>query len=130
MPDRKILEGCSVYEPVGPVSNAEPVRSCSSSLPATRGRFGVLNSFVDVTMRSLRGAALEVWLVLFRDVRDGVATTSHSRIATRTGRSRRTVIRAIKKLEAAGLVDVIHRGGLNAGTNHYRVNALAVRRDK
>ena len=40
-----------------------------------RDRFGVLNAFVDFTMAGLIRSDLAVWLVLYRDTKDGVAQT-------------------------------------------------------
>ncbi len=41
------------------------------------GRFGVLNGFVDMTLRCIGPTAAVVWLVLFRDTKpDGLARTS------------------------------------------------------
>jgi len=41
------------------------------------GRFGVPNTFVDVTLRSIDNRVAVVWLILYRDTKpDGLACTS------------------------------------------------------
>lgn len=93
----------------------------------TADRFATLNAFVDFTARTLNRAELLTWLVLYRDTKDGTAATSQADIARRTGLAKRTVIYATQRLEAAGLLKRVHRGGLRRGTSRYRVFGL--RRD-
>src|SRR5262249_10511530 len=88
---------------------------------AAQGRFGLLNAFVDCSMAGLSRAEMAVWLVLFRDCRDGTATTAQSSIAQRAGCNARTVRRALARLERAGLVETLFRGGLRRGPSRYRV---------
>src|SRR5206468_3441661 len=88
-------------------------------------RFGVLNAFVDNTMGGLSRSEIIVWMILYRDTKDGTARTSQSDIARRGRMSRRTVIRALQRLEAAGLLEVIYRGGFHRGPSRYRVRGLA-----
>jgi DNA-binding transcriptional ArsR family regulator len=89
-----------------------------------RERFAVLNAFVDFTLAELGRAEIAVWLVLYRDTRDGTARTSYDDIARRTGLNRRNVGRAIRRLEGRGLVKVVHRGGLRQGVSRYRVRGV------
>lgn len=44
----------------------------------TADRFRVLNAFVDFTLAELTRNEIAVWLVLYRDTRDGMARTSHA----------------------------------------------------
>jgi len=88
---------------------------------AGAGRFALLNSFVDLSMAELRRAELAVWLVLFRDSRDGTASTPQSDIARRASCDARTVRRAIERLDELHLVEVLYRGGLQRGPSRYRV---------
>jgi Helix-turn-helix domain len=92
----------------------------------TGDRFAVLNRFVDFTLAGLSRAELAVWLVLFRDTRDGTARTSYDDLARRAGCNRRNVGRAVKRLEARGLLEVVHRGGLGRGASQYRVHGQAM----
>ncbi len=89
--------------------------------PAGAGRWQTYNEFVDVTMRELSEAELRVWLILFRDVRDGLARAGMSDIARRAGLSRRGVVKAVGGLKKRRLIEVASRGSVNGSTNAYRV---------
>jgi DNA-binding transcriptional ArsR family regulator len=85
-------------------------------------RFEILNAFVDQGMSQLIPHESVVWFVLFRDTKpDGLARTSVEDIARRAGVGRRTVLRALKRLEQLRMVKVVRRGGLNRGASSYRV---------
>ena len=89
------------------------------------GRFAVLNGFVDCELRGLSRAAAAVWLVLYRDTKpDGTARTGQSDIARRAGLTPRGVRKGLTELTQAGLVDVLRRGRLGAGTSCYRVRGV------
>jgi hypothetical protein len=90
----------------------------------TGERFAVLNSFVDYALADLSRRDIAVWLVLYRDTRDGTARTSYDDLARRAGLNRRNVGRAVRRLEARGLIKVVHRGGLRRGVSRYRVRGL------
>lgn len=94
---------------------ARPTRSADAS------RWATLNSFVDVAMGDLSRAELAVWLVLFRDVRDGTARTGMTDIARRAGCHRGSVVRAVQSLQARGLIRLVRRGRKNGGTSVYAV---------
>jgi hypothetical protein len=87
-------------------------------------RFAVLNAFVDFALADLSRAEVAVWLVLFRDTRDGTARTSYDDLARRAGCNRRNVGRAVRRLERLGLLKVVHRGGLRRGVSRYRACSL------
>lgn len=91
----------------------------------TGERFAVLNAFVDFTLADLSRAEIVVWLVLYRDTRDGTARTSYDDLARRAGCNRRNVGREVRRLEQRGLLKVVHRGGLGRGVSRYRVRGLA-----
>lgn len=84
-------------------------------------RWAALNALVDVQLRELTAAETAVWLILFRDVRNGVARTGMSDIAARAGITRRGVVKAMKGLRDKQLVDVIKRGNVAGIPNTYRV---------
>jgi DNA-binding MarR family transcriptional regulator len=88
-------------------------------------RFRVLNSFADFTLASLSRAEIAVWLILYRDTRDGTARTGMADLARRAGCDRSTVFRAAKRLERIGLLRVVRRGGPGRGVSCYRVRPLA-----
>ncbi len=119
------LPGCSVLPPMNPrPSTANNSPKDKPKKRATGDRFATINSFVDFTLGSLTRNEMAVWLVLWRDTKDGTARTSQTDIARRAGIGRRTVVRIIDKLASKGLLRVVHRGGLNRGMNVYRVLPL------
>ena len=87
----------------------------------TRSRFRMLNDFVDGRLDGLTRAEVKVWLVLYRDTRNGSARTAQEDIARRSGLTARSVRTAIRKLEKGGLLVVKYRGGLNTGVSIYQV---------
>jgi predicted transcriptional regulator len=87
-------------------------------------RFRTLNTFVDFTLADLSRAEIAVWLILYRDTRDGTARTGIMDLARRAGCDRSTVFRALRRLERIGLVKIVHRGGLGKGVSRYRVRPL------
>jgi DNA-binding MarR family transcriptional regulator len=87
-------------------------------------RFRTLNTFVDCTLRDLGRNELAVWLVLYRDARDGIAQTSQADLARRTGACDRTVRRALARLAERGLVEVVRRGRLQDGPSAYRLHPV------
>jgi hypothetical protein len=124
-----------VGEELPPMEGPEPVLSSNgqqrhqegrkdSTKGKTGERFAVLNAFVDFTLADLTRSEIAVWLVLFRDIREGTARTGYDDLARRTGLNRRNVGRALRQLESQGLVKVVHRGGLGRGVSHYCVRGL------
>lgn len=95
---------------------------------AAADRFLVLNAFVDCSLAKLSRSEIAVWLVLYRDTRDGTVRTSQENIAKRSGTSVRHVKKALARLTAAGLLTVVFQGGLNRGPSRFRVNPLGTRR--
>src|SRR5215472_15647975 len=65
-------------------------------------RFTVLNTFVDFALKNLSRVEIAVWLILFRDTREGTARTSYDDIARRAGCNRRNVGCAVRRLEQRG----------------------------
>jgi hypothetical protein len=117
----RILEGCDVLPPM---DTEKPVPRKKTPGKAA-DRFAVLNQFVDRSMVSLQLTDVAVWLVLYRDTRKGLARTAQTDIARRAGIGTRTVPRSLKRLRAAGLLEVIHQGGLNRGISVDRVFGLS-----
>jgi hypothetical protein len=87
-------------------------------------RFRTLNNFVDFTLMELSRAEIAVWLILYRDTRDGTARTGMADLARRAGCAKRNAVRAVQRLEKLGLLKVIHRGGFRRGVSRYRVKPL------
>ena len=129
---RKGLEGVSVLPAMNERQKASEIPTTNNQLngrspkaPIRSGqRFEPLNDLVDVTMRRLTPRQIAVWLCLFRDSRDGIAKTAQTYIAERCGLQRPTVSTTIGELENLGLVETIHRGGLNRGISKYRVHGM------
>lgn len=90
-------------------------------------RWNELNQFIDITMRDLKPRQRAVWLTLFRDCRNGVASVSQIYIGKRCGLRRPTVSSTIGELEALGLVTTIHTGGVGRGVSRYRVQSMVQR---
>jgi hypothetical protein len=92
--------------------------------PPNRGNwFSLPNQMVDVHARQIGAAALAVYAVLRRHAdAAGVAWPSLSRVARTLGVDRRHVIRLVKQLERAGLVEVVRD---STKTNRYRFPDLS-----
>jgi hypothetical protein len=124
------LDGCNVLPPLvsgehkqlGESEQHKPKEK--SRHGKTADRFNVLNNFVDFTMGELPRGCVAVWLVLYRDTKDGTARTSQADIARRAGMSPRGVRDAIRRLESLGLLKTVYQGGLNRGPSRYRVSPL------
>ncbi|HLQ44734.1 MAG TPA: helix-turn-helix domain-containing protein [Planctomycetaceae bacterium] len=129
MTEPRILPGCSVLPPMEPLRPRTASTNGKAEKPKrkkqTAERFGVINAFVDFTLGSLTRNETAVWLVLWRDTKDGTARTSQTDIARRAGIGRRTVVRIIDKLASKGLLRMVHRGGLRRGVSTYRVHPLS-----
>ncbi len=88
------------------------------------GRWAMLNTFADVTARTLPLLAGAVWYQLFRMANsDGRVQLSQAELARRIGKSERATFTALRKLEEAGVLTVVHRGSMNAGPTIYRIRA-------
>ncbi len=125
----RILAGASVLPPLDDESTRAKHTEADDAKHKrqrrqTRGRFDVLNGFVDAGMAGLTRAELAAWLVLYRDTRNGTARTSAGDIARRAGLSRRAVVAALASLRRRGLLTLVYRGGLNRGASTYRVHSV------
>ena len=120
------LKGCDVLPPMETPNKQQRqgTPSPKQRRKMTTDRFKLLNFFVDFCLSGLSRADMAVWLILYRDSRDGIASTGQSDIARRAGTCRRTVIRSIKKLKEDGLLTVAYQGGLNRGPSKYRIRPL------
>lgn len=109
--------------PTAPPKSAAPgvVQPAPQTAARAGGRFAVLNAFIDTALRDLTRAEAAVWLVLYRDTRDGVARTGQTDIARRAGVSVRAVRTALGRLVRASLVEVVRKGGRGSGAASYRV---------
>ena len=104
-----------------PLDQPAPAVNPPKKPPMKGQRFEVLNTFVDTSIGDLSRAEIAVWLVLYRDSRNGAAQSAQSWIAQRAGVDKSTVVRALSSLRAKGLIQQLKRGGPNAGISLYRV---------
>lgn len=122
------LDGCTVLPPIDDGKERLPIESAPAKPKTTRkrtaNRFATLNQFIDETLATLCRGDIAVWLILYRDTRNGTARTSQADIARRSGLSVRGVAKAMRRLEKRGLLRVVYRGGLNRGASRYRVLPL------
>jgi hypothetical protein len=105
-----------------PAEPANPKREAGKR--SAVDRFRTLNNFVDFTLAELSRAEIAVWLILYRDTRDGTVRTGMADLARRAGCSRRAVVSAVQRLERLGLLKVVYRGGIHRGSSRYRVRPL------
>ena len=129
MTEPPILPGCTVLPPMNPTRPRTTSNNDKAEKPKgtkqTAERFATLNAFVDFTLGSLTRNETAVWLILWRDERNGTSRTSQADLARRSGVTRRTVVRVLDRLESKHLLRRIRRGGLNRGLSVYRVLAVA-----
>ncbi len=105
-------------------AKGEARQARSTQRGAVAARFRELNTFVDFVLRHLTNAEARCWLILWRDSREGLASTAQTDLAQRAGLAPRNVRRALERLKVKGLLVVVHQGGYRAGKSTYRVRAL------
>ena len=123
---RRILTGADVLPPMD-LESAKPENPPKRKGKPASGRFGILNRFVDETMRTLDRTAACVWLILYRDTKpNGFACTSQTDIARRAGASVSAVHRALRRLDKYGLFVMVRKGRLNVGVSVCRSQPLMI----
>lgn len=120
-----MIRPLQVGEEPPPMILEGPPKKTVKSKRETADRFRTLNAFVDCTIADLTRSEIAVWMVLYRDTRDGTACLSFDAIAARAGCDRRSVCTALGQLEKQGLVKVVYRGGIGRGISVYRVFPIA-----
>lgn len=129
----RILPGCAVLPPMKPATNGKASstngdqtdgKAKSQAKRKSGDRFAVLNAFVDFTMGDLDRGEIAVWMILFRDTRDGTAATSQVDIARRAGMTVRGVQKALAKLIDKGLAKIVRQGRIGKGASSYRIRPL------
>jgi hypothetical protein len=105
-----------------------PPRSIRSGAPQhpsashSKGRFQVINDFVDNIMQTLESRAALAWFTLWRNTKPtGLAKIAMSDLARRMGCSKYTARRAIKDLRDAGLLTLVARGIKGRSGSTYRL---------
>lgn len=100
----------------------QPKPKASARTKANTNRWRLLNEFVDVHMAGLTRAEVAVWMVLYRDSRNGVSKSGMTDISRRAGVSTRHGMRAVRSLMNKGLLLRTYRGGLNRGVSRYVIS--------
>ena len=99
-------------------------RKPSKAKGPAKDRFALLNAFVDFSMGDLSKADIIVWMILYRDSKEGIPRTAQADIARRGKIDRRTVGRSLRRLATRGLLKIVHQGGFRRGVSLYRVRGL------
>lgn len=84
--------------------------------------WNVLASFVDNRLAGVSPGAVAVWLILFRNSRDGRVCIAVERIADAAGMSERSARYKIEELANAGIIEAKARGNRIKGPTVYRLN--------
>lgn len=90
-------------------------------------RWRTLNTFVDVVARHLSPVEIAVWMVLFRDCRGDTVKASQRNLAERSGAGERSVVRAMRRLRDAGLVEVVKASKSKGEASLYRLESMPER---
>jgi hypothetical protein len=107
-----IIPAGTVLAPLEPESDEKPPSTLTRReprRPKTGDRFGEINAFVDLTLRALTRTEGFVWLVLWRDSRNGLSRTSYASLARTCGCRRATVALALRSLRGKGRGASVYR---------------------
>ena len=86
-------------------------------------RWRTLNTFVDLIARHLSPVESKVWMVLFRDCRGDNVWASQRNLASRSGAGERSVVRVMRRLRAAGLIELLKASKSKGEASLYRLEA-------
>jgi DNA-binding transcriptional ArsR family regulator len=123
--DARPLSGCDVIRP--PSAPRPSHAAAKKPVSAVVKKVLAANRFLDKHARTLTSAAVVVWVMLWRDERDGVARTAITDLARRAGVSEATIKRALRALRAGGHLRELRRGYPTRGPTVYRVVACPKR---
>lgn len=98
-------------------------RQAPASSREETDRWRTLNTFVDIVARHLSPVEIAVWMVLFRDCRGGTVKASQRNLASRSGASERSVVRAMRRLRDTGLLEVVRASRSKGEASLYRLEA-------
>jgi hypothetical protein len=90
----------------------------------TAGRFRTINNFLDYSAQYLTPTEALVWVLLWRDAREGLARTAQSYLASRAGVNVRTARRAVERLREVRLLTRKRQGGIGRGPSVYRIHPV------
>lgn len=117
--DGELVREVKVAAAGKPISAKNSRRSRPDNGDASRWR--TLNTFVDLIARHLSLVEIVVWMVLFRDCRDGTVKASQRNLASRSGASERSVVRAMRRLRDVRLVEVVKASKSKGEASLYRL---------
>ena len=123
-------------EESGGSQSAHEVPSQPAQAPSQQGepnrleqKIKLLNRFVDETLIGLEPLTALLWVVLYREARNGVAEISHGQLAEIMGVSDRTICRHIEVLIANRLLRKLKTGGYGRGCNKYQLGIRSLPKD-
>lgn len=98
-------------------------KKTAKSSSASTSKWHTYNDFVDTVSPQLDPVESLVWFHIFRrtDASTGMAKMALAALAERTGRSERTVIRAVDKLLRLGVLERVVRGSRQGGGSVYKL---------
>jgi len=111
----------SQWTQAAPVQPGEPNRLVK--------KIKLLNRFVDETLKGLEPVTALLWVVLYREARNGVAEISHGQLAKIMNVSDRTICRHIDVLIANKLLRKLKTGGYGRGCNRYQLGITSLPKD-
>jgi hypothetical protein len=135
-----VLEASQGFGPAceesGGSQRAHEVPSQPAQAPSQQGepnrleqKIKLLNRFVDETLIGLEPLTALLWVVLYREARNGVAEISHGQLAEIMGVSDRTICRHIEVLIANRLLRKLKTGGYGRGCNRYQLGITSLAKD-
>ena len=113
--------GDSQWTQAAPVQPGEPNRLVK--------KIKLFNRFVDETLKGLEHSTALLWVVLYREARNGIAEISHGQLAKIMGVSGRTICRHIDVLIANKLLRKLKTGGYGRGCNKYQLGITSLPKD-
>lgn len=113
--------GGSQWAQAAPVQPGEPNRLVK--------KLKLFNRFVDEALIGLEHLTALLWLVLYREARNGIAEISHGQLAKIMNVSDRTICRHIDVLIANQLLRKLKTGGYGRGCNRYQLGITSLPKD-
>lgn len=113
--------GDGQWAQAAPVQSREPSR--------LERKIKLINRFVDETLKGLEHSTALLWVVLYREARNGVAEISHGQLAKIMNVSDRTICRHIDVLIANKLLRKLKTGGYGRGCNKYQLGITSLPKD-
>ncbi len=113
--------GGSQCAQAAPIQSREPGR--------LEKKIKLLNRFVDETLIGLEPFTALLWVVFYREAKDGIVQISHGQLAKIMGVSDRTICRHIEVLILNKLLRKLKTGGYGRGCNKYQLGIKLLPKD-